>query len=104
MAERAQELLAGSGWLPEPLRTSGRAITPMPAVQSGSLASSEDSASAGHETAMANSYSSAEDQPVATETPTVAAEERKQQCAHSLARRQRRAFFVSESTHVQPSL
>ena len=26
MAERAQELLAGSGWLPEPLRTPGRAI------------------------------------------------------------------------------
>jgi ParB family chromosome partitioning protein len=27
MAERAQELIAGSGWLPEPLRTLGRAIT-----------------------------------------------------------------------------
>jgi ParB family transcriptional regulator, chromosome partitioning protein len=27
MAEKAQELLAGSGWLPEPLRTPGRAIT-----------------------------------------------------------------------------
>ena len=26
MAERAHELLAGSGWIPEPLRTSGRAI------------------------------------------------------------------------------
>jgi ParB family transcriptional regulator, chromosome partitioning protein len=25
MAEKAQELLAGSGWLPEPLRTPGRA-------------------------------------------------------------------------------
>ena len=24
MAEKAQELLAGSGWLPEPLRTPGR--------------------------------------------------------------------------------
>ena len=28
MAERAQELLAGSGWLPEPLRTPGSAIAP----------------------------------------------------------------------------
>ncbi len=27
MAERAQELLAGAGWLPEPLRTPGRPIT-----------------------------------------------------------------------------
>ncbi len=26
MAERAEELLAGSGWLPEPLRTPGRAL------------------------------------------------------------------------------
>jgi ParB family chromosome partitioning protein len=38
MAERAQELLAGSRWLPEPLRTPGRAITaasPAPDVESG---------------------------------------------------------------------
>ncbi len=26
MAEKAQELLAGAGWLPEPLRTPGRAM------------------------------------------------------------------------------
>ena len=30
MAQRAQELLAGSGWLPEPLRTLGRAISAAP--------------------------------------------------------------------------
>ena len=27
MAGQAQELLAGSGWLPEPLRTPGQAVT-----------------------------------------------------------------------------
>jgi ParB family chromosome partitioning protein len=26
MAEQAQQLLAGSGWLPEPLRTPGQAV------------------------------------------------------------------------------
>ena len=30
MAERAQELLAGSGWLPEPLRTAGQVFGPVP--------------------------------------------------------------------------
>lgn len=78
MAERAQELLAGSGWLPEPLRTPGRPITPAsptPDVESGSPSeSSEDSATAGGETAMANSEASPENQPVATEPPAVAAE------------------------------
>ncbi|MFY3754005.1 hypothetical protein, partial [Lacticaseibacillus paracasei] len=46
MAERAQELLAGSGWLPEPLRTPGRAISvTSPASESGPIspsASGED--------------------------------------------------------------
>ena len=36
MAERAQELLAGSGWLPEPLRTPGRTI--------GAISSTSESA------------------------------------------------------------
>ena len=30
MAAQAQDLLAGSGWLPEPLRTPGRAVTAAP--------------------------------------------------------------------------
>ena len=35
MAERAQELLTGSGWLPEPLRTSGQVTgAPSPALKS----------------------------------------------------------------------
>lgn len=44
MAERAQELLTGSGWLPEPLRTPGRpSSATSPARESGSpTASGED--------------------------------------------------------------
>jgi ParB family chromosome partitioning protein len=79
MAERAQELLAGSGWLPEPLRTPGRAVTsalPVPEVEAGSpvTSSGEDSATIGYETAMAESQSLTEDEPVATEPHPVAAE------------------------------
>ena len=79
MAERAQELLAGSGWLPEPLRTPGRPITtvsPAPEVEARSPveSSGEDSAATGCETAMADSEPSAEYEPVATEPHTVAAE------------------------------
>ncbi|MCC6887279.1 MAG: ParB N-terminal domain-containing protein [Hyphomicrobiales bacterium] len=79
MAERAQELLAGSGWLPEPLRTPGRAITTVsqaPEVEARSPveSSGEDSAATGCETAMADSEPSAEYEPVATEPHTVAAE------------------------------
>jgi len=39
MAEKAQELLAGSGWLPEPLRTPGRAV----ATASGTAIDQPDS-------------------------------------------------------------
>jgi hypothetical protein len=78
MTERAQELLAGSGWLPEPLRTPGRAITvasPIPDDESTSpIECGEESATTGCETAMANLESSRENQPVATEPPAVAAE------------------------------
>ena len=79
MAERAQELLGGSGWLPEPLRTPGRpSTTPSPTseVESDSPveSSGEDSAATGCETAMADSEPSAEYEPVATEPHTVAAE------------------------------
>src|SRR5262249_37624234 len=79
MAERAQELLAGSGWLPEPLRTSGRAIGAIPSPsesgQTSAAASSEvESAVAGYETAMADSGRSAEDARVLSEQQPVAAE------------------------------
>jgi ParB family chromosome partitioning protein len=79
MAERAQELLAGSGWLPEPLRTPGRPSTtasPAPEVEARSPveSSGEDSAATGCETAMADSEPSAEYEPVATEPHVAAAE------------------------------
>jgi ParB family transcriptional regulator, chromosome partitioning protein len=79
MAEKAQNLLAGSGWLPVPLRTPGRAITtasPTPELPSESPVQSggEESAAIGCETAMAESKSSTEDRPVATDPHAVAAE------------------------------
>lgn len=79
MAERAEDLLAGSGWLPEPLRTPGRAITaasPAPEVEAGSpvASSGEESAETGCQTAMAESKSPTEDESVATEPHAVAAE------------------------------
>jgi len=79
MAERAQELLVGSGWIPEPLRTPGWAIDAtavgsevdqISAIGSGG----EQSAVTGYETAMADSEQPAEDQPFATEPLPDAAE------------------------------
>jgi ParB family transcriptional regulator, chromosome partitioning protein len=79
MAERAQELLTGAGWLPEPLRTPGRPIA-APASPAESEAgprpetASAESAPPAHETAMADSTLSTEDEPVAAEAHAVAAE------------------------------
>lgn len=47
MADKAQALLAGSGWLPEPLRTPGRAIPAQPADPIGA-----ETAAPSEETAM----------------------------------------------------
>jgi len=79
MAERAQELLAGSGWLPEPLRTPGQATgapSPAPAVSDGLSAGSvgEESAATGYETAIGDSAVPADDAFVPAEQPLVAAE------------------------------
>ncbi len=79
MAEKVEELLTGSGWLPEPLRTPRQAITaasPSPDVEAASPLASDvaESAATGGETAMAESESSTEDEPVATEPHPVAAE------------------------------
>ena len=79
MAERAQELLAGAGWLPEPLRTPGRAMTlSSPTVEPDAAREPEtfgaETAAAGDETAMAESDTSTEDEPVAIDPPAVAAE------------------------------
>jgi ParB family chromosome partitioning protein len=76
MAERAEELLAGSGWLPEPLRTSGRvtgAPSPVSEVSEG-LSAAEESAATGYETAIGDSKAPAEDAFVPAEQPLVAAE------------------------------
>ena len=79
MAEKAEELLTGSGWLPEPLRTRGQVVTtasPSPDIEAASPVApgGEESAATGGETAMAESESPTEDEPVATEPHAVAAE------------------------------
>lgn len=61
MADKAQELLADTGWLPEPLRTS-------------STAAVAETDRAGGETAMVDSGASAEDDQAAMVVPAIAAE------------------------------
>jgi ParB family chromosome partitioning protein len=79
MAERAQELLAGSGWLPEPLRTPGRAITaasPCPELplESPVRSGGEESTAIGSETAMGDFNVSTEDEAAAIDPHAIAAE------------------------------
>jgi ParB family chromosome partitioning protein len=79
MAERAQELLAASGWLPEPLRTPGRAISATSLTSQSSQilpadSAGEESAASGYETAVAHSEAPAEDALVLAEQTQVAAE------------------------------
>ena len=79
MAERAQELLTGSGWLPEPLRTPGRQITansPTAETLSDSPIESagEETATSGCKTAIADTERSAEDEPATIDPHAVAAE------------------------------
>jgi ParB family transcriptional regulator, chromosome partitioning protein len=79
MAERAQEMLTGAGWLPEPLRTPGRPTVAL-ASSSETEAPSQprstgaESTALAHETAMADFTTSTEDEAVAAEAHTVAAE------------------------------
>jgi ParB family chromosome partitioning protein len=78
MAEKAQALLAGSGWLPEPLRTPGRPI----AASTQSEGESEpdvgldsagvETAADGCETAMVEAEGSDQDEPVPAEPPVAA--------------------------------
>jgi ParB family chromosome partitioning protein len=79
MAEKAQELLAGSGWLPEPLRTPGHLVTAVDDASSAETGQSgdrevEDTAEDGGETAMAESEPQIEDEPAEIDTHAVAAE------------------------------
>ncbi|NDV87410.1 ParB N-terminal domain-containing protein [Aurantimonas aggregata] len=80
MAEQAETLLAGCGWLPEPLRTPGR--TAPKAVESdtvdpaepGADAAGEETAADGGETAVVEDEEVTEDKSVALEPHATAAE------------------------------
>ena len=79
MAEKAEALLAGSGWLPEPLRTPGHALpAAVEAIETGVAdiveQTVEEKATDGGEPAMAEDEAAAEDEPVAIETHAIAAE------------------------------
>ncbi len=77
MAGKAEALIAGTGWLPEPLRTPGRMIASV-AEEDGEAAISGiegvEASTCDGETAMAETGTAADDEPVTAETPTVAAE------------------------------
>jgi len=80
MAEQAQTLLAGSGWLPEPLRTAGRDVAN--AVESDAIdlaeldadAAGVEMAADGGETATVEDEEVTENESVALEYPATAAE------------------------------
>jgi ParB family chromosome partitioning protein len=79
MAVSAEELLAGSGWVPEPLRTPGRAIGATSSVSEPSQISAvasvgEESALTGYETAMVDPEGPTEDARVLAEQQPAAAE------------------------------
>ena len=78
MAEKAQALLAGSGWLPEPLRTPGRPIAAPaqndaePEPDEGLDSAGVETAADGCETAMVDAEGSDQDEPVPAEPPVAA--------------------------------
>jgi ParB family chromosome partitioning protein len=79
MAERAQELLQGSGWLPEPLRTPNRPLaSTSQALDARDRPSTEsagvESAVTGCEAAMGDAATLGEDEPAAIEPHIIAAE------------------------------
>ncbi|QND60456.1 ParB/RepB/Spo0J family partition protein [Mesorhizobium huakuii] len=78
MAEQAQELLAGTGWLPEPLRTSQLAVAdadaPVPGVALSTDRAFEETAENDGETAMAKTEPLAEDDTAEIAPPSIAAE------------------------------
>ena len=78
MAERAQELLQSSGWLPEPLRTPNRPLAPASQADAADQSSTEptgvESAGGGYEAAMGDVATSGEDEPAAIEPRIIAAE------------------------------
>ena len=79
MAERAQELLEGSGWLPEPLRTPNRPLAsasraPDAPDQPSTEPAGVESAVTGCEAAIGDAATLGEDEPAALEPQIIAAE------------------------------
>jgi ParB family transcriptional regulator, chromosome partitioning protein len=79
MAEKAQELLAGSGWLPEPLRTSrDESASPSSACDSDPTSQADtavvETTANGDETALVEAKTVSKDKAVANDSPAVAAE------------------------------
>jgi ParB family chromosome partitioning protein len=79
MAEKAETLLAGSGWLPEPLRTPGKSLAPSFGSLEGDAATAPDpvgveTAVDGYETVVVEPEPSDEDEPAALDPQAVAAE------------------------------
>ena len=80
MAEKAQELLVGSGWLPEPLRTPGRTrtyaieSTPVEPLEPFDEQAGEETALNGGESAMGEDEQQSEDEPVTVAPHAIAAE------------------------------
>jgi ParB family chromosome partitioning protein len=79
MAEKAEALLAGSGWLPEPLRTPGRAITSLSSASGTDAIPTTDSIGVetvadGDETVVSKPGPRPEDETVAVEPHATAAE------------------------------
>jgi ParB family transcriptional regulator, chromosome partitioning protein len=68
MAEKAEQLLTGSGWLPAPLRTPGHPVASDAAIDVEELAAN------GGKTAMVEPDGSAEHGPAGNEAPTMAAD------------------------------
>ena len=79
MAEKAEALLAGSGWLPEPLRTPGRPIVSSRGSSEGDTATALDAVGVetdadGHETIVVETEPSDEGDPAVIDPRAVAAE------------------------------
>ena len=71
MAEKAQALLAGSGWLPEPLRTPGRPVT---SPVEGAREEPEPTSEPADEASTVEDEAPAEVEPVVIEPHAIAAE------------------------------
>ncbi len=84
MADKAHGLLAGSGWLPEPLRTPGRALPPVVEAHEVEISADtsepsaqragEETAANDGETAIDEPEDTVEDEPVEIEPHAIAAE------------------------------